>query len=262
MSWLISILFWALVAWFAARRGSWALLPTAVLQEWSEGQSSGGALVTIQGRRAGLVAFLLEAIGWDSSIRFIIRGDEIEISYTSLFGHTYHRIPIRMVSCSVTGYVRPIHFFVFGIGLVLSSAPLLLGGEKSEGLVAMINGGGSNTGLGLVLLLIAAASLAAFAFGKMSVLAVEAGSILGLHGMRFKGSLIHGRVVDLAAAQRVARLIGDLCAKSVHAADAPTPWPATEPLVPPAPPPMAHCGGCGRIGIVGQHCPSCDSLID
>lgn len=242
--WILPALF--VVTYFAASRGKWSLLPIAVLQEWVEGPPNSATLVAIRGRRAGLMAFVLEAVGLDSSVRFILRANEIEIAYTSLSGHLYFRIPIAKVAFSVTGFTRPIHWLVLGLPVGVLSALALDDGARS----------------GVVGILIAAGLIAAFVFGKSSVLAIDAGQVL--HGMRFKGSVIHGRVVDLAAAQRVARLIGDLTARhSPGAAGTAEPFPEPLQHAPPlAPLPTAHCGGCGRVGLVGQRCVSCDSLID
>lgn len=234
----------------AFKRGPGLSLPTLVLQEWKEQPGPGGDLVVVRGRRAGLVAFLLELVGIDPRVRLILRANEIELSSTGLLGHSYQRIPISRVAATSAGFSRPLHWLLLG-GLVVAYgafADARLGFWK------------------LVVIVIGLALLGAFVLGKAAYVSVQAFAGLPL-GIRFKGSLLHAQAVDLGAAQRFTRLVGDLTLGAAPVAAVPetqTRVDGHEETAPKEPPPpvTAYCDYCGRRGVVGQPCLTCQRTVE
>lgn len=70
----------------------------------------GPVYVKLQGRKAGLVDWLLTLIGINTTTTMEIYSDRIEYHYGSLSGRTTELIPLSKVSNLVCGYFKPIVF--------------------------------------------------------------------------------------------------------------------------------------------------------
>lgn len=182
---------------FASAAQTARLGPRFVLQEFVERRDRHGPSVLIRGRRAGLAAFILSALGLDNAVSFRFRRGELEIRFSSLNGETYHRIPVHSIASTHAGYSRQ-------VGLVILAAAVAGGGLFAAGQAR-----GDEQGVVVVgSLVLAGVLLLAYSLSKSIRIAVESAGGM-LIAIRFQGSLIEGKRVDLEAARRVCRAMGD-----------------------------------------------------
>lgn len=78
-----------------------------------EVNEDGPCYVRIEGRKSGLIAWLLTLFGIEAMIKFEVYGDRIECSKTSLSGMICETIPLTAISNLGSGFVKPVFLFVF-----------------------------------------------------------------------------------------------------------------------------------------------------
>jgi hypothetical protein len=154
--------------------------------------STNGIVIDISGRRAGLIAWLLTAIGFDAETTLTMNDDELSLKTSRLSGQTHQLIPLPNISSTRCGYHKPIGAMIFGIIFVILG---LLWGFSNE------------SGMALALGLIpGAAFLAIYWLSRSMLISVETvgGTPLGL---RFKPGVIGGVPVDIRKVLQTIRLI-------------------------------------------------------
>ena len=186
------LLFVGAIASTTARSG-----PALALQVFEE--SDDPALrAYLSGRRVGFIAFLLTAIGLDATISLLVQQRAVEIRVSSLSGESVHRVPVRMIASTHASYSRPVGLLILAVALALVGI----------GLATQVTGAGAATLL-FLLFVIAGGLILAYSLGKTIRVAVETSGGM-VFAIRFRGSLLDGRAVDIDAASRVCRLIGEL----------------------------------------------------
>lgn len=233
---------------FAAVRGVTGTAfatPTFVLKQFDEQPDGSDPLVRIVGRRAGLLAYILTALGLDAAVEFTVRADEIAISLGSLFGRTYHRVGVAKIASTNAGYFRPIILAVLGV-MFLLAIPLTL--ERQDA-----------TGIHLVMVILGIWCFVSYSLGKSVLVAVETvgGRVVAI---KFRGSLIEGQHLDLEAAERLCDRIGRLAIDLSAHQKPPRANPASDAGGQPV-----FCGQCGtrqRAATVGRPCEKCGHVLE
>ncbi len=174
-----------------------------VIKNWrmsSQPMDQDGTLVDVTGRRAGILSWMLSLIGIDPTVRFRVTSQSIHFERGSLEGFVHHVIPLRKVSSSVFGMVRPWKeaialFFV----LQWSFTPLLalvFGASSSD---ANASGGAAAVGMLLggfaAFILSVGLSVLYYALKKRIQIGVIEDSGVGSL-IEFKRSVIEGQVID------------------------------------------------------------------
>ncbi len=81
-------------------------------------EASSGYYVRVIGRKSGLLSWFLSIVGIDTTTIFEVFQDHISFEEGSLSGRIKTTIPLASVSCSSSGYFKPIIYLVIGIPLL------------------------------------------------------------------------------------------------------------------------------------------------
>jgi hypothetical protein len=81
------------------------------------------SLVTVEGRRTGLLAWLLSLAGLNRKYSIIITARFLTIVSDSPHDHDEFNVPISMVAVSYWGLARPTFWLIVGIGLIIAAIP-------------------------------------------------------------------------------------------------------------------------------------------
>jgi hypothetical protein len=107
-----------------------------VIKSWkAEGDvmEEKGSYVSIVGRKAGLIAWVLSIMGIDPITKIVVGSERVEFSSSSLAGSAYRLIPLEGICSTYYGYHKPwgtaVSIIVFFAFIGLSAA----GGASQEG---------------------------------------------------------------------------------------------------------------------------------
>jgi hypothetical protein len=229
------------VAW---RRGTLATPgPALVLREWlCTEYPADDIYVRIVGREAGLVSYVLTAMGVEAESRLLVDGKCVAFETRGVFGYVRHVVPTTSVASAHAGYFRPVlYLFVAGIAGLLALDGALQ--RQLEGAALYV----------FILMLLAAGLVLAYALSKKVAIALESfgGQKLGL---TFKPSVIEGVRVGLPETLRALGIIEGLVTEaqrhSLRGFVAPPPVGPVEsakpPSTPTAPPAMGLASSLNR----------------
>ena len=152
------------------------------------------AIVEIEGRKPGLIAWLLTAMGIDATTSLVITRRDITFRAGSFFGEMNSMMPMTAVATAHGGYSKPVEYLIAAGGLLLGGLGML---GEDEGW------------LGLVFLIGAGFFAAMYSLEKRMALSVESsgGAVFGLV---FKRSLIEGVAVDVNKVKEVIAIIREM----------------------------------------------------
>lgn len=117
----------------------------------------GPCFVKLQGRKAGLVDWILTLIGINTTTTLEIYADRIEYHYGSVSGQVTEIIPLSKVSNLVCGYFKPVIFLVlaviffftafvtFGLTIILTALFLFFYCFSKSTVISIIPNSGSAT---------------------------------------------------------------------------------------------------------------------
>ena len=176
--------------------GPLAQARAALVMSSFEIHRDGPVYVRIQGRKSGLMSWLLAQVGVDPSTTLTITKHRVELSEGSLSGRVFHQIPLSAVCNLGAGYSKPIALFALGIVFAVMGLGCLFSG-------------GDAVALGFVFLLAAAALVVVYYLQKTLTLFFLPPSGTGAC-LSFKRSVIEGVSVDEREAYEVVELVTSL----------------------------------------------------
>lgn len=161
-----------------------------VLKEFSVNYD-GPEYVHIVARKAGLVSWLLTLMGIDATTVFRVYGDRIEFQEGSLSGRLQTVMPMKSISITSTGYMKPVMLIVWAGFFLLLAIPTF----------------------GITLIF----SIICFIFYFLNKnLVISAVSNSGWPALIcFKRSVIEGVTIEYAQAQEVINVINQLLMQQV-----------------------------------------------
>jgi len=160
-------------------------------------------IVEIEGRKPGLISWLLTAMGIDSTTSLIITRRDVVFRGGSIFGEMNSLMPMTAVASIHGGFAKPVQLLIIAGFLTLFLVFPGLGMLASENTRM---GGCAMSAIGL---LIVAACLVFYWLEKRMALYVEStgGAIFGLV---FKRSIIEGVEVDINKVKAVVDLTREM----------------------------------------------------
>lgn len=181
-----------------------------VLKEWrasSQPVDSAGNYVLIQGRQAGLVAWLLARLGVDPTTTVRVDARHVEFARASLAGTDFRMIRLGGICSTYYGYNKP---WTAALGLFF----FLLWLSSSVSLALAQGGGGRALGVLVAFAVSAGLSLLYYYLSRTLTLGfVEQSGMVS--GLQFKRSVVEG--VDVNEQQ--ARYICDITQFLIEASD-------------------------------------------
>jgi len=138
------------------------------------------AFVDIEGRQGGLLSFLLNLAGIDSTVTLRCTATKIEYKAASWKGFSNVTIPLQSVSAIVTGLKKPIELLIAAVAIFIAS----ISAASQAGIAAL--------GVGLVISVIL---VGLYILKKEMALGVMNGGDT-VYGLSFKRSVIEGVTVD------------------------------------------------------------------
>lgn len=158
-------------------------------------------VVEIEGRKPGLISFVLTILGIDNTTRLAITRREISFRTGSLFGEITSVVPLTAVASAHSGFAKPIAHLIAAAIIVLLSVGAAVGAPPRSPVSP-----GMILGVGLA---VAAVLLVSYILGKKMALFVESsgGTIFGLV---FKRGVIEGVPVDIDKVKAVVEIIREL----------------------------------------------------
>lgn len=207
---LVSLLVVLVVVGFIASvfRGRLATVPL-VLQQFLVDQPTGR--VTIVGRRAGTVAWLMTRLGLDSTTSLYTTPQEIRFRNASLFGETDTVIPVSQCASLSCGYRRPVSYLIAAALMLIAAAVLFAAAAQATPptalrAVALREEIQILKSLGFLSLILSGVMFIAYALSKRILLYFE--STGGTHfGMMFRRSVIENIPVDIAKARLAVQIV-------------------------------------------------------
>ena len=179
-----------LLSVFARATGAAGAAPTLVIRKWyaSGDPNSDGVYVSIEGRRAGLIAWLLSIVGIDALSELQVNAETVEFRSASLAGGVRRIIPLSSISSTIYGYSKPwmqtLVIFAITAAIIYPLAQSLVGGVF----------------LGLIIAIIY------FVLNSQLTVGLVEESGHG-HIIQFKRSVIENKEINEAEAERVCRII-------------------------------------------------------
>ena len=148
-------------------------------------------LLSIAGRKSGLIGWLLTKIGLDAETTIRVTKKELLMKSSSLAGESYSIMTLKNISSSHCGFYKPITLFILAVILVLL------------GLLIMMF---VSFGIGIFIMILGAICYAIYYFNKKIRIMVQTKGG-GIFGMCFSPSLIEGIDVDMEKAKSAVELI-------------------------------------------------------
>lgn len=173
---------------------------SALVVKRFEIDEQGPVHVEIEGRKKGLVSWLLGLLGLDDTTTLKVYATHAELSSGSLAGRFKEVVPLSGVCNLGTGYLKPISNLIAAIGfLAFFVASVAIG----RGLY------------GICWLVAAAISVFAYFFNKaiMLYIAPKSGSVLAI---AFKRSFIEGKNIDEETAKQIIAIVKRLAEVETH----------------------------------------------
>lgn len=184
--------------------------PALVLRKFSVTMApskQGAPVIEVEGRKPGVVAFLLTLMGIDTTTKLLVTTRDIQFRKGSLFGEITSMMPLTAVASAHAGFAKPVgHLIAAGVILMASIGAVGVGGYFA---------------IGMVLLVVAAVLVVAYFLSKKMAVFVES-SGGATFGLIFKPSVIEGVTVDIEKVKVVVDVIRELVIACQHQRD-PTP---------------------------------------
>ena len=179
-----------LVSVLARATGAAGAAPTLVIRKWyaSGDPNSDGFYVSIEGRRAGLIAWFLSIVGIDALSELQVNAETVEFRSASLAGGVRRIIPLSSISSTIYGYSKPwmqtLLIFAITAGIITSLADSIFGGVLLGVTIAIVY----------------------FVLNRQLTVGLVEESGHG-HIIQFKRSVIENKEINEAQAERVCRII-------------------------------------------------------
>jgi len=158
-------------------------------------------VIEIEGRKAGLVGFLLTLMGIDAKATLLVTARDVRFRKGSLYGEITSMMPLTAVASAHAGYAKPIGYLI-AAGVILMAC-------VSSGIGAATSHGGGGAAIALVGVVVAAILVVCYFLSKkMAVFVESAGG--ATFGLVFKPSVIEGVTVDVEKVKAVVDIIREL----------------------------------------------------
>ncbi len=185
---IIGTIGWMLFSVFGSRRNGTS--QAYVIKDWfaSETPNHDGIYVNIEGRKGGLMSFLMALVGIDPTVSLVIDRENVRFRSGSWTGYSSWVTPLNRLCSGKYGYSKPLWvtvvWIVIGVALLLPS-------------------------FGISLILIVGA-FAYYFLNKIIVLEltyIGGGSVHSSDALAFKRSVIEGKHIDEHATERIVAII-------------------------------------------------------
>ena len=180
--------------------------PALVLRKFSVtgGPSKQEApVIEIEGRKPGVIAFLLTLIGIDATTSLIVTPRDIRFRKGSLYGEITSMMPLTCVASAHAGFAKPIQYLIAAGAVFLASIGGAIGGHRDLG------GHGGGAAFALLGLIVAVVFVVAYFLSrKMAVYVESSGG--ATFGLIFKRSIIEGVEVDINKVKALVDIIREL----------------------------------------------------
>ncbi len=179
---------------------------TAVVLTGFEIGNTGGdrPVIEIWGRLAGLMSWVLTALGLEPEFNLRVTSSSLSIRSASLGGTSHTFIPLNAVKTSVCGYQRSILAFGFAVWFGLGAVLDLLSGILSAGSQL----GSTAMSMAFAELVLGGIAALIYYLSKRIGISVES---MHTHGITFKPGLIGGyKTIDLPQALQVIETLNQL----------------------------------------------------
>ena len=163
----------------------------------------GPRYIRLVGRKSGLIDWLLNICGIDTTTILEVYDDRIEYKYSSLSGTTQEVIPLSKVSNLVCGYFKPVILLV--IALILSCLALILS--------CLALWSGLKNEFSWILLLFAVVSFIYYYLKKSTLISIIPNSAMPA-SVAFKRSLIENQNITKDEAEKIIKIIVSLVEKA------------------------------------------------
>lgn len=174
-----------------------------VVKEWKVDPNA-EIPVSIKGRKAGIVAWLLSLLGFDTTTTFELHENHVSLAEGSLAGQIREIVPLTGACNIGTGYLKPFGYIAAAIGCFLWA------------MISMFNDNASGWAV-IWQLILAVGFIVMYFLNKCMLIYVIPVSNSPIQ-IAFKRSVIEGVDVDAASARKVIRIIVDAIMSSVRKA--------------------------------------------
>lgn len=166
-------------------------------------------VIEIEGRKPGVIAFLLTLVGIDATTSLLVTPRDIRFRKGSLYGEITSMMPLTAVASAHAGFAKPIGLLI-AAGVVMLAA---LGAAAGIGSGAGFDhrGGGGSAGAAIAILgfiVVIVLVVAYFLSRKMAVFVESSGG--ATFGLIFKRSVIEGVPVDIDKVKAVVDIIREM----------------------------------------------------
>lgn len=170
-----------------------------VIKSWNVNvkPDSNGSYITIVGRMAGLISYLLSICGIDPTVTLRVNSKNLFFTEGSLAGTKHNVIPLRNISSVLYGYHKPWQAMLVLLALGASLA-FCLGNAAESGIVAFV-----------VFAIFTVIALAYYALSKKLIIGVI-GFGSETFQVVFKRSVIEGKNIDEENAKYVGQVLQSL----------------------------------------------------
>ncbi len=241
--WGLAFIFLAIFLWRG--RTKFVAGTPVVLSGFNIGDAAGdGPVIEMWGRLAGLMSWVLTALGLEPEYNLTVSSSSLSIRSASLGGTSYTFVPLSAVTGSVCGYQRSILALGIAVWFALGAALHLLSGFAS----ASTQSGSNDMGYAFGELVIAGIAALIYYLSKRIGISVES---VHTHGITFKPGIIGAqKAIDLPQAVHVIETLNQmvLLARQTQfqaAGVAPTVGVTCAKCSSPNPPGLRFCEGCG-----------------
>src|ERR1043166_1130910 len=163
-----------------------------------------GPVIEIEGRKPGVIAFLLTLIGIDATTSLLVTPRDIRFRKGSLYGEITSMMPLTAVASAHAGFAKPIGLLIAAGVIMLASLGGALGAAAEHR-----GGGGAGAAIAILGFVVAAVLVVAYFLSKKMAVFVES-SGGATFGLIFKRSVIEGVTVDIDKVKAVVAIIPEL----------------------------------------------------
>lgn len=161
-------------------------------------------VIEIEGRKPGVIAFLLTLIGIDATTSLLVTPRDIRFRKGSLYGEITSMMPLTAVASAHAGFAKPIGLLIAAGVIMLASLGGALGAAAEHR-----GGGGAGAAIAILGFVVAAVLVVAYFLSKKMAVFVES-SGGATFGLIFKRSVIEGVTVDIDKVKAVVDIIREL----------------------------------------------------